>query len=139
MSCRKVKQWFKEQGIPFVERNILSGTLSVDDLKEILQKSLDGTEEIISLRSKIMIDNNIDINSMSINELYDFVIKNPTVLKRPIIVDDHKIQVGYNEEEIRSFIPQAKRILEACCCKGECPGCDNCDYQIDIAKEKNKV
>lgn len=131
MSCRKVKKWFNEQKIPYVERNILSGGLTIEDLKEILKKSLDGTEEIISPRSKIMQENNIDINSMSLNELYNFVTANPTVLKRPIIVDDKKIQVGYNEEEIRSFIPQARRIAEQYCCKNECPTYECCGYRID--------
>lgn len=135
MSCRKVKKWFKEQNIPFVEKNILSGKLSIEDLKEILQKSLDGTEEIISERSKVMMQNDIDINNMSIQELYDFVLKHPTVLKRPIIVDDHKIQVGYNEEEIRSFIPEARRIAERYCCKGECPECKCCEYQLNSEEE----
>jgi len=131
MSCRKVKKWFNEQKIPYVERNILSGGLTIDDLKEILKKSLDGTEEIISPRSKIMQENHIDLNSMSLNELYNFVTANPTVLKRPIIVDDKKIQVGYNEEEIRSFIPQARRIAEHYCCKNECPTYECCGYRID--------
>jgi regulatory protein spx len=31
------------------------------------------------------------------------------VLKRPIIVDKRKIQVGYNSEEITVFIPREKR------------------------------
>lgn len=108
-SCRKVKMWFKEQEIPFHEINILDGSLTVEDLKEILAKSLDGTEEIISKRSKIMKEKNLDVDSMKFNELLEFISKNPTILKRPIIVDDNKIQVGYNEEEIRVFIPHEKR------------------------------
>ncbi len=109
-SCRKVKTWFKEQNIPFQEINILAGTITKDDLKEILTKSLDGTEEIISKRSKVMKEQHIDVDSMSLNDLLDFIQKNPTILKRPIIVDDRKIQVGYNEDEIRVFIPASKRL-----------------------------
>lgn len=130
-SCRKVKNWFKEQNIVFSEKNILNGDLTIEDLKEILTKSLDGTEEIISSRSKIMKDNKIDINSMSLNELYDFIRKNPTVLKRPIIVDDRKIQVGYNEEEIRAFIPMAKRIASLACSHEDCPSFDECPHRLD--------
>lgn len=109
-SCRKVKTWFKEQQISFQEINILAGTLSVNDLKEILAKSIDGTNEIISKRSKIMKETNIDIESMRMPELLNFIIEHPTILKRPIIVDDRKIQVGYNEDEIRVFIPVNKRL-----------------------------
>lgn len=43
------------------------------------------------------------------SELKDFIIENPSVLKRPIIVDESRLQVGYNEEEIRIFIPRRLR------------------------------
>lgn len=136
-SCRKVKSWFKEQNIPFIEKNILTGDLTIEDLKEILTKSLDGTEEIISSRSKIMKEQKIDLNNMSLNELYTFVRENPTVLKRPIIVDDRKIQVGYNEEEIRAFIPLARRIANLACSHEECPTYGECPHRVD--KEEAQV
>jgi regulatory protein spx len=46
---------------------------------------------------------------MSISQLVQFIRENPSVLKRPIMVDNRRIQVGYNEEEIRTFIPVEKR------------------------------
>ena len=125
-SCRKVKEWFKAEKIPFTEVNILNGDLTIEDLKDILTKSLDGTDEIISTRSKIIKENNIDLNSMSLNELLEFIKKNPTVLKRPIMVDDKKIQVGYNPEEIRVFIPRARRIAQSMCSHENCPTFDTC-------------
>ena len=32
-SCRKVKKWFKDQNIIFSEKNILSGSLTKEDIK----------------------------------------------------------------------------------------------------------
>lgn len=136
-SCRKVKEWFKAEKIPFTEVNILNGDLTIEDLKDILTKSLDGTDEIISTRSKIIKENNIDLNSMSLNELLEFIKKNPTVLKRPIMVDDKKIQVGYNPEEIRVFIPRARRIAQSMCSHENCPTFDTCPHLKDI-EENNK-
>lgn len=108
-SCRKVKNWFKDQEIPFQEINILAGTIDKDELQEILTKSLDGTDEIISKRSKIMKQSKVSIDDMNLDDLLNFISQNPTVLKRPIIVDEKIIQVGYNEDEIRVFIPKDKR------------------------------
>ena len=136
-SCRKVKEWFKAEKIPFTEVNILNGDLTIEDLKDILTKSLDGTDEIISTRSKIIKENNIDLNSMSLNELLEFIKKNPTVLKRPIMVDDKKIQVGYNPEEIRVFIPRARRIAQSMCSHENCPTFDTCSHLKDM-EENNK-
>ena len=136
-SCRKVKEWFKAEKIPFTEVNILNGDLTIEDLKDILTKSLDGTDEIISTRSKIIKENYIDLNSMSLNELLEFIKKNPTVLKRPIMVDDKKIQVGYNPEEIRVFIPRARRIAQSMCSHENCPTFDTCPHLKDM-EENNK-
>ncbi|MGH2117998.1 ArsC/Spx/MgsR family protein, partial [Aerococcus sp. L_32] len=33
-------------------------------------------------------------------------------LRRPIILDDKRLQVGYNEDEIRRFLPRSVRKLE---------------------------
>lgn len=108
-SCRKVKKWFELEGIPFEERNIFSATLNESELKEMLEKSENGTEDIISTRSKVIKEQNLDVENMSISQLVVFIKENPSVLKRPIMVDDRRIQVGYNEEEIRTFIPVSKR------------------------------
>lgn len=123
-SCRKVKKWFEEQKIPYREKNIFSTALNSEELKNLLKNSENGTEDIISTRSKIIKEGNIDIDSMSINELVEFIKKNPSILKRPIITSDHKMQVGYNEEEITLFIPKARRIAMMACPRSQlCEGC----------------
>ena len=128
-SCRKVKKWFKDQDIPYVEKNIFAATLNENDLKEILIKSENGTEDIISPRSKIVKESGVDLESMTIKELITFIRENPSVLKRPIMVDDNKIQVGYNPEDIRVFIPHARRLAEWAC--QNCPKLDSCDHKKD--------
>ena len=69
---------------------------------------------------------------MTINQLISFIRENPSVLKRPIMVDDSKIQVGYNEEEITVFIPRARRIAEMGCTGLDCDDyqSEDCDYDI---------
>jgi len=129
-SCRKVRQWFDEQKIPHEDKDIFSGSLSEEDLKEIISKSIDGTDDIISPRSKIMKENNLDLDNMKISELIAFIREHPSILRRPIIVDDRKIQVGYNEEEIRAFIPRARRLAESLC-GPSCPSYSTCDTAKD--------
>lgn len=130
-SCKKVKKWFNDQEIPFVEKNIFAASINESELKDILSKSENGTDDIISNRSKIIKENNIDVESMSLKDLIQFIRSNPSVLKRPIIVDDSKIQVGYNSDEIRAFIPHAKRLAEWACKEKECPHYKDCDYAND--------
>lgn len=111
-SCRKARAWLKEHNIPYAERNIFSDPLSVDELKQILQMTEDGTEEIISTRSKVYQDLHVNIDDLSLKDLLDLVQSHPGLLRRPIIMDEKRLQVGYNEDEIRRFLPHEVRALE---------------------------
>lgn len=111
-SCRKARAWLKEHNIPYAERNIFSDPLSVDELKQILQMTEDGTEEIISTRSKVYQDLHVNIDDLSLKDLLDLVQRHPGLLRRPIIMDEKRLQVGYNEDEIRRFLPREVRALE---------------------------
>ncbi len=130
-SCRKAVAFLKEKNIAFQEKNILSSVLNEKELKEILAKSENGTDDIISKRSKIFKESNVDVEQMTISQLISFIRQNPTILKRPIIVNDRLIQVGYNEEEIRVFIPRELRKFINESCGEDCPNfkadCKNSD------------
>ncbi len=126
-SCRKAKDFFKKEEIPFQEKNIFVTDLNDAELKDILTKTENGTEDIISTRSKIIKESGVDVNSMTISELIKFIRENPSVLKRPIMVDETKVQIGYNSEEIRVFIPHEKRVAEWSCKKADCPSYSKCE------------
>ena len=111
-SCRKATAWLKKHDIPFKERNIFSEPLTKDELLQILRMTENGTEEIISTRSRAFQQLKVNLDDMSIDQLLDLVEKNPSLLRRPIIMDDRRLQVGYNEDEIRRFLPRKVRRLE---------------------------
>jgi len=108
-SCRKAKAWLEEYHINYTERNILSQPLTKDEIKYILRLTEDGTDEIISTNSKTFKELDINIESLPLQDLYDLIINNPKILRRPIMVDEKRLQVGYNEEDIRSFLPRKLR------------------------------
>ena len=126
-SCKKAKAFFKKEEIPYQEKNIFVNDINEKELRDILSKTENGTEDIISTRSKIIKEQHVDIDNMTISELINFIRNNPSVLKRPIMVDDTKVQVGYNSEEIRVFIPHEKRVKEWACKKIDCPTYSSCD------------
>ncbi|HHD9660936.1 transcriptional regulator Spx [Enterococcus faecium] len=111
-SCRKARAWLQEHQIPFVERNIFSEPLNSSELKAILQMTEDGTEEIISTRSKVFQKLNMDLDDLPLQELLELVQNNPGLLRRPIMIDDKRLQVVFNEDEIRRFLPRDVRQLE---------------------------
>ncbi|MER2225860.1 MAG: transcriptional regulator SpxA [Carnobacterium sp.] len=111
-SCRKARAWLEENNITYKERNIFSEPLTIDEIKSILRMTEDGTEEIISTRSKVFQELNVDLDDLPLNELFDLIQDNPGLLRRPIMVDEKRLQVGYNEDEIRRFLPREVRALE---------------------------
>ncbi|NCB65857.1 MAG: transcriptional regulator Spx [Candidatus Moranbacteria bacterium] len=111
-SCRKARAWLEENNIPYTERNIFSEPLTEIEIKNILKMTEEGTEEIISTRSKAFQKLNIDLDELPLNTLFTLIEDNPGLLRRPIILDEKRLQVGYNEDEIRRFLPREVRALE---------------------------
>ncbi|EFW5988764.1 transcriptional regulator Spx [Listeria monocytogenes] len=111
-SCGKARAWLEEHDIPYKERNIFSEPLSLDEIKEILRMTEDGTDEIISTRSKTFQKLNVDLDSLPLQQLFELIQKNPGLLRRPIIIDEKRLQVGYNEDEIRRFLPRRVRTYQ---------------------------
>ncbi|MFP3414674.1 transcriptional regulator SpxA [Bacillus sp. SIMBA_074] len=110
-SCRKAKAWLEEYQINYIEKNIVSNSMTVDELKSILRLTEEGATEIISTRSKTFQELNINIEALSLNEFYKLIIEHPQMLRRPIMLDEKRLQIGFNEEEIRKFLPRSVRTV----------------------------
>ncbi|GBU10922.1 regulatory protein Spx [Erysipelotrichaceae bacterium] len=123
-SCRKAKKWLEHFGLEYREKNLFVAPLNEDEIKHILERTENGTEDIISTRSKVIAEGNIDIDSMTTKELIAFIQENPSILRRPIIIDERRLQIGYNDEEIRTFIPRELRERARAC--DECPDMKEC-------------
>lgn len=122
-SCRKAKKWLDDHGVKYQEKNLFTFPITKEDIQIMLKNAENGFDDIISTRSKVLKEQNIDIQDLKYSELEQLIFDNPSILKRPIIVGDNKMQVGYNDEEIRVFIPRELRQAIMC------TDCQECDYQ----------
>lgn len=111
-SCRKAKKWLAEHEVDFVEQNIFVQAPSAKQLKWILQLTENGTDDIISKRSKDYQKLTMDLDNLPVSQLIDLITAHPGLLRRPIIFDNKRLQVGFNEDEIRRFLPRHIRTLE---------------------------
>ena len=105
-SCKKVDAWLDEYGIAHEVINIFADGVTGEDIMYMLQLSEEGFHDIISIRSKIYARRSEEIEGMTVKQLIAFIIENPTVLKRPIIVDDvtDQMVVGYSKEELKKIL-----------------------------------
>ncbi|WP_283678905.1 transcriptional regulator Spx [Lentilactobacillus sp. Marseille-Q4993] len=105
-SCRKAKSWLDENQVPYRERNIFANPLTKDELKKILILSEEGTEGLISTRSFAFNQYRDKLADMTIDELLDLLSSHPEMIRRPIMVDNKRLQIGFNDDEIRRFLPR---------------------------------
>lgn len=111
LSCIEVKNWLETHGLPYFEKNMYQDFLTKDEIKEILMLTESGIEEIVFSNSPAYKKLEDQIIGLSMDESLDLLIKEPKLIRRPIIIDDLRLQVGYNEEEIRMFLPRKVRSL----------------------------
>lgn len=134
-SCRKTKEWLDAHNIEYKERNLLVHRLSKEEVLDLLKMTVDGTTDLISDRSKDY-SSIVDIlDKMSLNELADFIIKHPKVLKRPLICseDGKKFYSGFNEDDIRIFLPKEYGIDEQTIERG-CATCTNKEAHFSMSE-----
>lgn len=133
-SCRKAKKWLDDFKLPYKEKNLFVTPLTREEIIKILELTENGTDDIVSKRSKFIVENNIDVENMSLKEVIQLIQDHPSVLKRPIIVDTRRLQVGYNDEEIRTFIPRELREMAITC--SACPDMDGCESIYNLYKSE---
>ena len=106
-SCRSAIQWFQDKGIPYLERRIcIQCPLSREELTKILSLTVNGFDDILSLRSSIYIQIKNRFKNVTYEKALGLITEFPNLLRLPIIIDfrTNKVAVGFNEEEISCFL-----------------------------------
>ena len=83
----------KDNQIEFVEKNIFTSLLKESEIKYLLSRCENGTEDIISVRSKAFQALQKDIDDYSMKELVTLIQENPSILKRPILLSEKSLVV----------------------------------------------
>ncbi|KRL68630.1 ArsC family transcription regulator [Lentilactobacillus diolivorans DSM 14421] len=108
-SSRKARKWLVDHDIPFNERNMARHPLNGDEIKELLSLTENGCWDLVSRQSETFKRLNVGIEKLHLSQFIELLVAHPQILKRPILVDHEKLQIGFNEDEIRSFLPRELR------------------------------
>lgn len=108
-SCRKARSWLHDYGIAYTERNISLNGITPQQLAQILALTQNGTGDVISTRSYAYRELTIDLNELSFDDFIKLVCRIPALLRTPIIISKHCCQIGFNKDDIRSFVPHQIR------------------------------
>ena len=111
-SCKKAKTWLNTHQLPYKEQNLGKEPLTKQEILDILSKTEDGIESIVSSKNRYAKALNCNIEDLSLSQVIDLIQENPRILKSPILIDDKRLQVGYKEDDIRAFLPRSIRDVE---------------------------
>ena len=111
-SCKKAKTWLNAHQLPYKEQTLGKEPLTKQEILDILSKTEDGIESIVSSKNRYAKALNCNIEDLSLSQVIDLIQENPRILKSPILIDDKRLQVGYKEDDIRAFLPRSIRDVE---------------------------
>ena len=80
--------------------------ISYSLIMSLFEKSIDGIDPLLSKKSDCYNEVKEKIYDLKLSDLISFILKNPTVIKTPIMVDDRHLVVGYSKDSIRVFFPR---------------------------------
>ena len=84
----------------------MTSPLSKQGLASILALTENGTDDIISTRSKFFKKLDVDVEDLSISALIHLIEENLVSCGDRLFLDNKRMQIGFNEDEIRAFLPR---------------------------------
>lgn len=100
-TCRKAAKWLEENKVEVISRHIVEDNPTREELSEWIDKSSLPINRFFNTSGKIYKEQNLKekVKTASRNELLEVLASNGMVVKRPIVVSDDFVLVGFNETE----------------------------------------
>lgn len=98
-TCKKAKKFLEDHNIEFSTRHIVEDKLSADELKALWQKSGLPLKRFFNTSGMLYREMNLKdkIPTMSEEEQLELLSTNGMLVKRPILVTDNTVCVGFKE------------------------------------------
>ena len=104
-TCRKAAKWLESKGFEFQLIDIVKEPPLINYLNLALEKYSD-EKSIFNTRGKAFKTLNLDINSLSREEIIQLLLSDGKLIKRPFLIyEGKKVILGFNEiEYAKQFI-----------------------------------
>lgn len=100
-TCQKAKKWLDERTIDYTERHIVSNNPSVDELREWYQRSGVPLKKFFNTSGLLYKEMQLKdkLAAMSEEEQLKLLATNGMLVKRPMVIDENFILLGFKEDE----------------------------------------
>ncbi|MEQ8523106.1 arsenate reductase family protein [Gracilimonas sp.] len=106
-NCNKIrdtKKWMKEHEVEFEFIDVREEPLTRNELKELEFKV--GLDVLVNKRGRKWRDLGLADQDLSDDELFEQLLENQVMIKRPVLIKDESVLVGYDEESFEAFIAE---------------------------------
>ena len=105
-TCKKAEKFLKENNIEFINRNIVEENPSAEELALWMEKSGLEPRKFFNTSGVLYREMNLKdkIKTMSKEEMIEILSTNGMLVKRPLLVMDDKVLVGFKEENYKEII-----------------------------------
>lgn len=100
-TCKKAKKWLDEHSIEYTDRHIVEDNPSYDELKKWSDKSGLPLKKFFNTSGLLYKEMQLKdkLPSMSEEEQLKLLATNGMLVKRPLIIDEDKVLVGFKEAD----------------------------------------
>ncbi len=99
-TCRKASKWLSDNNLKYKLIDIVKQPPSLDYLNLALEQYSENKKRFFNTRGKAFKSINLDIDSLSKDEIIHLLLSDGKLIKRPFLVyEEKKVILGFNEIE----------------------------------------
>lgn len=100
-TCQKAKKWLEEHNVEFTERNIVEENPNFDELQTWYKQSGLPLKKFFNTSGLVYKEMQLKdkLPSMSEEEQLKLLASNGMLVKRPMVINEDKVLVGFKEAE----------------------------------------
>jgi arsenate reductase len=104
-NCNKIRDtllWLKEQKIEFAFYDLKKEPLTREELAEFVHRI--GLDVLVNKKGMKWRQLGLNDKDLNDDELFNQLLENQTMMKRPVLINEEAILVGYDEEAFEHFV-----------------------------------
>lgn len=99
---QKTKKWLSDRNAEYEFFDLKKEPLSRDELEEFVYRV--GLETLVNRRGMTWRRLGLKDEKLSEDELFDILLEHQTMIKRPVLIKEEAILVGYDEDAFENFV-----------------------------------
>lgn len=100
-TCIKARKWLEENGIDFESRHIVENNPTKEELREYIEKSGQPIKKFFNTSGILYREMNLKekVAQGNFEELLDILASNGMIVKRPLLIGESTVLIGFKEAE----------------------------------------